>query len=74
VPRLGGKRDVNPWVRKPRESGPRYNRLTFTLAEPGVFHGQCAEFCGPSHALMGLRVVAEPEEDFQAWVRAMNAP
>lgn len=72
VPRLGGKRDLNPWVRKPGESGPRYNRMTFTLSEPGTFHGQCAEFCGPSHALMGLRVVAESEQDFEAWLREMN--
>jgi len=74
VPRLGGKRDLNPWVRKPGEAGPRYNRLQFTLTEPGILHGQCAEFCGPSHALMGLRVVAESEADFERWVQQMNAP
>lgn len=74
VPRLGGKRDLNPWVRRQGESGPRYNRMRFTLTEPGIFHGQCAEFCGSSHALMGLRVVAEPEGDFQRWVQEMKAP
>ncbi len=30
--------------------------------------GQCAEFCGESHSLMGVRVVAQSETDFQAWV------
>lgn len=74
VPRLGGKRDLNPWVRKPGGSEPRFNRLKFTVDEPGVYHGQCAEFCGSAHALMGLRVVVEPQAEFEAWVRAMQNP
>lgn len=74
VPRLGGKRDLNPWVRKRGESGPRYNRMRFTATETGVYHGQCAEFCGSSHALMGFRVVVEPQGDFERWVQEMNAP
>ena len=36
--------------------------------------GQCAEFCGDSHALMGIRVIAEPESDFQAWVERLETP
>lgn len=74
VPKLGGKRDLNPWVRKPDDSGPRFNRLKFTVDEPGVYHGQCAEFCGSSHALMGLRVMVDPEAQFEAWVGAMQSP
>lgn len=74
VPRLGGKRDLNPWVRKPDGSGPGFNLLKMTVDEPGVYYGQCAEFCGPSHALMGMRVIAEPEAEFQAWVDRMNSP
>jgi cytochrome c oxidase subunit 2 len=35
--------------------------------EPGVFLGQCAEFCGQAHAFMGIRVVVQPEADFNAW-------
>ena len=74
VPRLGGKRDLNPWVREPDGSGPRVNRLALTVAEAGIYYGQCAEFCGPSHGLMGLRVVAESEGDFQEWLRRMRTP
>lgn len=74
VPRLGGKRDLNPWVRKPDGPGPKINRLTFTVNEAGVYSGQCAEFCGPSHGLMGLRVMVEPDAEFQEWLRRMKSP
>ena len=71
VPMIGGKRDLNPVVRSPEGEtvGPN-NWLHFTINEAGVYRGQCAEFCGQSHSLMGVRVVAESEEDFQAWVSA----
>ncbi|HXV87052.1 MAG TPA: cytochrome c oxidase subunit II [Gemmatimonadales bacterium] len=68
APRLGGKRDV---------IAGRTNRLAFTADSVGVFFGQCAEFCGESHAKMGLRVVVEEPTDFAAWVareRAAPAP
>lgn len=74
VPRLGGKRDVNPPPRRPGEGPPKVNRLWFTVREPGFFYGQCAEFCGASHALMRLRVVAETPEAFDAWVASMRTP
>jgi cytochrome c oxidase subunit 2 len=73
VPQLGGKRDVNPPVTRPEGGSPRYNWLHFTVGEPGVFGGQCAEFCGMSHALMGTRAIAESEQDFQAWLAAWTA-
>jgi cytochrome c oxidase subunit 2 len=59
VPNLQGKRDLFPgqitteWIRADR---------------PGRFRGQCAEFCGLQHAHMALWVVAEPEEQFRAWM------
>jgi cytochrome c oxidase subunit 2 len=65
VPRLGGKRDVIP---------SRTNQLWFTVGEPGVYQGQCAEFCGIQHANMRLLVIAEPRESFDAWVRRQQAP
>jgi len=74
VPQLGGKRDVNPVVRVPEGKSPKYNWLHFTVRDPGTFMGQCAEFCGDSHALMGIRVVAETEDDFQAWVQRWETP
>lgn len=65
VPQLGGKRDVIPG---------RVNRLTWTPEAPGEYWGQCAEFCGASHANMRLRVIVEPPEAFARWVAAQQAP
>jgi cytochrome c oxidase subunit 2 len=59
VPKLAGKLDVIPG---------RANRMWFNATKPGTYSGQCAEFCGLGHAGMRLKVVAESEEDFQAWV------
>ena len=59
VPNLHGKTDLIPG----------YVTSTWVQADaPGVFRGQCAEFCGVQHAHMALVVVAEPEEKFQAWL------
>jgi cytochrome c oxidase subunit 2 len=60
VPRLAGKQDVVPG---------RENHLTFAAPEPGVYRGQCAEFCGLSHANMRFQVVAEEPADFEAWAQ-----
>jgi cytochrome c oxidase subunit 2 len=59
VPQMGGKRDLIP---------NHDNKLVFTPLEPGVYYGQCAEFCGDSHALMRMRLVAETPADFQRWL------
>lgn len=73
IPRLGGKRDLNPLVAV-REGDPKYNYLFFTVEEPGTYLGQCAEFCGEAHAWMGMRVIAETEEEFLGWVDEMRTP
>lgn len=57
-PQIGGKRDLIPG---------KVNFLTFTLDVPGEYPGQCAEFCGVSHANMRLLVVAQTREMFQEW-------
>jgi cytochrome c oxidase subunit 2 len=64
VPRLGGKRDVIPG---------RRNVITLTADAPGEFWGQCAEFCGASHANMRLRVVVDTPAAFEAWVTGQRA-
>jgi cytochrome c oxidase subunit 2 len=46
----------------------RTTRLVFTPDTEGTYPGQCAEFCGSSHANMRLRVTVEPEARFAAWV------
>lgn len=64
-PALAGKMDTVPG---------RVNRLVFSVEQPGVHTGQCAEFCGEQHARMGLRLVALPPTEFDAWLRAQAAP
>ncbi|MGD2070284.1 MAG: cytochrome c oxidase subunit II [Gemmatimonadota bacterium] len=73
VPMLGGKRDVNPLRTRPDGVEPEYNWLHLTIEEPGVYMGQCAEFCGDSHSLMGLRVVAQTPDDFRRWMSDWQA-
>ena len=66
LPRLGGKRDVVPthtnhiWLDAPQQ--------------PGEYFGQCAEFCGASHANMRTRAYVETQASFEAWVRNQQAP
>ncbi|HEY7066658.1 MAG TPA: cytochrome c oxidase subunit II [Chloroflexota bacterium] len=65
VPRLNGKQDLIPG---------RTNRVSLYAEEPGTYLGQCAEFCGLQHAGMLLRVVAQPREEFDAWLAAQQQP
>jgi cytochrome c oxidase subunit 2 len=65
IPRLAGKRDVIPG---------RTNYIWFRPDSLGVFLGQCAEFCGASHANMRVQAVVQTPEEFAAWVRAQQAP
>jgi len=65
VPKLAGKVDLIPT---------RTNQLVMEASEPGVFFGQCAEFCGEAHALMRFRVVAHQPDDFRAWLDGMRRP
>ncbi len=62
-PQIGGKRDLIPG---------KVNHLTFTVDAPGEYPGQCAEFCGVSHANMRLLVIAQSGEEFQAWIAAQK--
>jgi cytochrome c oxidase subunit 2 len=63
VPRLGGKTDVLP---------NRVNEMWFDPNVPGVYLGQCAQFCGPEHAKMLLRVYVDPPDKFAAWIKAQQ--
>jgi cytochrome c oxidase subunit 2 len=65
IPRLGGKRDLNPGDE---------NHLWFTPDTVGVYEGQCAEFCGVSHANMRMRIFVDEPADFDAWVERMRNP
>ena len=60
VPNLAGKRDMIPG---------RVTGLTLRADKPGVYRGQCAEYCGAQHAKMALHVVA-PATPSAAWPTA----
>jgi cytochrome c oxidase subunit 2 len=65
VPWIAGKVDMVPG---------NINQMWIQADEAGVFFGQCAEFCGVAHANMRFKVVAEPKEEFEAWLLAQAAP
>lgn len=45
------------------------NHVWMQADEPGVYQGVCSEFCGTQHAWMRFEVIAEPPEQYEAWVR-----
>jgi len=72
-PRLGGKRDANPVPRVPEGQRPRHqNHISITIEEPGEYLGQCAEYCGTSHAVMRMLAVAVEPAAFEDWVAGMR--
>jgi cytochrome c oxidase subunit 2 len=58
VPQLHGKRDLIPGDQ---------SEFFFRADTPGVYRGQCAEYCGLQHAMMGILIVAESDSAFRAW-------
>lgn len=65
VPELNRKVDMIPG---------RRNRVGLYAEEPGVFRGQCSEFCGIQHANMAFDVVATSEGEFERWLQDQAAP
>ena len=59
VPQLAGKLDMIPG---------RTNVFWLKADQPGIYRGQCAEYCAGPHALMAFLVIAQPEEAFRTWV------
>jgi cytochrome c oxidase subunit 2 len=59
IPELAGKQDAVPG---------RSVRLLMEADDPGMYRGQCAEFCGLSHANMRAEAIAKTPADFQTWV------
>jgi cytochrome c oxidase subunit 2 len=58
VPSLTGKMDL---------IAGQQNEIQFTATKPGVYRGQCAEFCGLQHAHMAFQVIALPPDEFSDW-------
>ncbi len=65
IPQLGGKTDLIP-------NHP--NSMWMDPHRPGIFLGQCAQYCGTQHGKMLLRISVDSTEDFDAWVRAQQQP
>lgn len=65
VPRLAGKMDLIP---------NQTNTLWMDPREPGLFLGQCAQYCGTQHAKMLLRVYVEPRDQFDRWIEKQRQP
>lgn len=64
IPKLAGKVDMIP---------NRANFLWFKADQPGYFYGQCAEYCGESHAIMRFRVIALSPSDYVKWLDNQKA-
>lgn len=64
VPKLNGKKDAVP---------NRVHTLRFEADQPGIYLGQCAEFCGLSHANMKMQAIALNDADFATWVAQQSA-
>lgn len=65
VPELHGKIDMTPG---------KVNTLWLQADQAGVYRGKCAEYCGTQHAKMELIVVADPPEQFGAWLARQQQP
>ena len=64
VPQLSGKLDMIPG---------RRNAMVIQADRPGVYGGQCAEYCGGPHALMGFVVVAHAAGQFESFMKGRIA-
>jgi cytochrome c oxidase subunit 2 len=65
VPALSGTQDVVPG---------HVNHLMFETDKPGVYLGQCKEFCGLSHANMRVRVFVQTPAAYRTWVAQQQQP
>jgi cytochrome c oxidase subunit 2 len=65
IPTLAGKVDMIPG---------RRTRLVLSPTRTGQFRGQCAEYCGASHAFMSFAVLVQEKQEFERWLVAQAAP
>lgn len=65
VPELAGKMDVIP---------NKVNTMWIDPDKPGLYLGQCAQYCGTQHAKMLIRVYADTPTEFAAWVKQQQKP
>jgi cytochrome c oxidase subunit 2 len=65
IPKLHGKVDLVPG---------QINYIRIEAAEPGMYMGQCGEYCGMEHAHMRLAVIAHTPDDYERWLAKASAP
>ena len=65
IPELNRKTDMIPGVK---------NNQLLIADMPGVYRGQCAEFCGLQHAHMAVEVIAQPRAAFDKWLAQQGKP
>lgn len=65
VPNLNGKTDLIPG---------KTNTAWLQAARPGIYRGQCAEFCGMQHAHMAFLVIAADPDQFASWLARQSQP
>ena len=52
----------------------RVQSLWLDVTEPGIYQGQCAEFCGREHARMLFTVQALPLDEYDVWLAEITPP
>ncbi|WP_121324965.1 cytochrome c oxidase subunit II [Paraburkholderia sp. RAU2J] len=65
VPALAGKTQTIPG---------QVNRQWIQADHPGVYRGQCTQYCGAQHAHMAFEVIAESQQDYEKWYDAQARP
>jgi len=65
VPQLAGKTDAIPG---------QVNHAWLEAGKPGIYRGQCTQFCGLQHAHMAFDVIAQPQPEFKAWWNQQLTP
>jgi cytochrome c oxidase subunit 2 len=65
IPALHGKVDLVPGMK---------NYIRLEASQPGSYTGQCAEYCGAEHARMRLLAVAQPPDEYEAWLEGQRKP
>jgi cytochrome c oxidase subunit 2 len=65
VPQFGWMQDTVPG---------KSNQMSILVNRPGVYDGTCNQYCGLQHAWMRIRVVAQPADQFNAWIQQQRQP
>jgi cytochrome c oxidase subunit 2 len=65
VPLLAGKTQMIPGL---------VNQQWLQADNPGIYRGQCTQYCGVQHAHMAMEIVAQSPADFKTWAEAERQP